>query len=665
MQTENYHLQKNTIQMNLLKLLNKHKTFLLLYALFTTLANAQNTGEPTKLTFADYKKSYPDFNELILNETQHYDFSIVKNKLQVLQDNYQESIILSELGIHNNEESFSYSELVKILNYDAYSVTNTNGKEKKIKVTQTNERQSRSNSVFFDDVKERQLIFPNLEIGSKKVYQYQTEFVDPFLLHKFIFGNTMPVKNAMLEITTDKDIEIGYKIFNDPKNLIAFTKTEKKGKNVYRWVAKDMRPLKFENNNPGFLHIVPHINVYIKNYKIDDTEITVLDDTKKLYSYYQGFVKDLNKNEDADLKALTAEIIAGKTSEIEKLKSIFYWVKDNIKYIAFENGYEGFIPREASVVFQRKFGDCKDMASIIVSMAKYAGINDVNITWIGTRNIPYSYADLSTPAVDDHMIATYKNGEQYIFLDATDKQTRFGIPTAFIQDKEAMINDKGGYKIVKVPVVRAEDNASVDMVNLKLEGTKLVGTGEVAYTGHTRSHYLMQIGDVKGKTRMEMIKSMILKGNNKFNLVNFTEENVDDRDKPYVIKYQFNLDNYVVTADKEMYVNLFLEKFFEKHIIEKDRVAKYEFDFLTSQHTRYSMEIPANYTLKFTPKNYSEENDLMKCDIKYEVKGNVLTLDVLVNLKKMLLDYPDFEKWNETIKKLKSNYSETIILTQK
>ncbi|MNY02764.1 hypothetical protein D3C86_1353490 [compost metagenome] len=103
-----------------------------------------------------------------------------------MQDNYYESMILSENGILNNQENFSYSELVKLNQYEAYSIINDKGKDRKIKVTQTNEKQARQNSVFYNDVKERQLIFPNLEAGAKKVYSVQTEFVDPFLLQSFL-----------------------------------------------------------------------------------------------------------------------------------------------------------------------------------------------------------------------------------------------------------------------------------------------------------------------------------------------------------------------------------------------------------------------------------------------------------------------------------------------
>jgi hypothetical protein len=632
--------------------------FALLICIVTLHISAQNSLE-------EYKKQFPDFNELVINDNQFYDIKIEKNKIKVLQDNHYESLILNDNGIQNNKETFIYSDLIKLLSYDAYTVINDNGKEKKIKVTQTSEIQSNQKSVFYDDVKKRQLLFPNLEAGAKKVYTYLTEIEDPFLLHKYIFGSNLPVLNSTLEIRTDKNINIGFKIFNDVTNSIVFTKTEKKGKWIYNWTIKNVKPLKFEGNSPGFLHLVPHINIFIKDYTVNKKTVEVLGDVDKLYSYYKGFVKDLNQKEDPALKEITLKLTEGKTTDEEKIKSIFYWVKNNIKYIAFENGYEGFIPREASLIYERKFGDCKDMASIITAMAKYAGVQNVYIAWIGTREIPYSYTEMPTPAVDNHMIATFKKGNEYIFLDATDTETLYGIPTSFIQGKEALIGEDDTYKIVTVPIVPADTNEIKEEVKIKIEKEKLIGSGKIEFNGYNRSRILLRMGDATNKTRFEMIKSLVLKGNNKFNLKEFTEENINDKDKSYQINYNFDLGNYIIKLDKEIYVSLFLDKPLEKVIIEKDRVAKFEFEHLNYVNSQYELEIPANFSVKHLPKNYSVDNNYLKATIVYEIINNKIRLNLKLKQTKLLLDKSDFDSWNETIKELKNNYSETIILSEK
>ncbi|MBF4491805.1 DUF3857 domain-containing protein [Flavobacterium sp. MR2016-29] len=646
------------IQMNWSKLSNKPFILIAFFVFYSISSTAQKS-------FQDIKNLYPDHNEVVLDNYELYDISIENNSPKIIQDNHYESIILTQNGIFNNKESFSYSDLIPLKSYDAYTVINENGKEKKIKVTQTIEKQSEQSSVFYNDVKERQLTFPNIETGAKKVYNYQTQFLDPHLLHKFIFGGSMPIQNSTLEVRTDKNIVIDYKIFNDPDKTIVYSKTEKKGKWVHKWTLSDIKAAKFEDNSPGFLYQVPHVDFYIKEYTSNGKTTPVLGDIPELFNYYKDFVKDLNKKEDPELKALTLEITKDKGTDEEKVKSIFYWVKENIKYIAFENGYEGFIPREASLVFERKFGDCKDMASIISCMAKYADVKNVTVAWIGTRSIPYSYNDLATPSVDNHMIALFKKGDTYVFLDGTDKETRYGIPTAFIQGKEVLFSENDQYKIYPVPVVLANQNEVKEKIDLKIENTKLTGTAKMDRFGYNRSHILMQIGDASNKARQEMIKSLVLKGNNKFNLKDFKEENLNDKELPYSIDYTFELDNYIVKVDKEIYVNLFLDKILEKATIAKDRVAQYEFDYLTQFTTQYALEIPKNCSIKYLPKNFDLDNDYLKAHFTYELKNDILYLNVSLAQKKLLLNKADFEPWNETIKKLKTNYNETIILLEK
>ncbi len=211
-----------------------------------------------------------------------------------------------------------------------------------------------------------------------------------------------------------------------------------------------------EGNSPGYLYIIPHINIYIKDYTINNKKVDVLGDIDKLYAYYKGFTKNLNQTEDPTLKAITLKITENLTNDEDKVKSIFYWVKDNIKYIAFENGYEGFIPREASLICERKFGDCKDMASIITAMAKYAKVKNVYIAWIGTRDIPYSYNDLATPAVDNHIIAVYKKGKNTSFSTQRTKKQYMESQQPSFKEKKPMYDNGDTYKIVPVPLTPAE-----------------------------------------------------------------------------------------------------------------------------------------------------------------------------------------------------------------
>ena len=93
-------------------------------------------------------------------------------------------------------------------------------------------------------------------------------------------------------------------------------------------------------------------------------------------------------------------------------------MQDNIRYIAYEDGYSGYIAAGAQDVLAKKFGDCKGMANLLTEMLKLAGY-DSHFTWIGTRQLPYPQ---SMPAlcVNNHAICTLNFSGKTYFLDATE-----------------------------------------------------------------------------------------------------------------------------------------------------------------------------------------------------------------------------------------------------
>ena len=116
----------------------------------------------------------------------------------------------------------------------------------------------------------------------------------------------------------------------------------------------------------------------------------MFESVKDLYGWYRT-VCDSIGNQPSELKEKVAALTNGKKTDAEKIEAIFYWVQDNIRYIAFENGIMGFRPDAAQNVFRKKYGDCKGKANLLKEMLRLAGY-DARLTWIGTSDLPYDYS---------------------------------------------------------------------------------------------------------------------------------------------------------------------------------------------------------------------------------------------------------------------------------
>ena len=53
---------------------------------------------------------------------------------------------------------------------------------------------------------------------------------------------------------------------------------------------------------------------------------------------------------DDNLKKITDSICLNKKTDSEKAQAIYLWVQNHMKYVAFEDGMEGFVPRQAADV---------------------------------------------------------------------------------------------------------------------------------------------------------------------------------------------------------------------------------------------------------------------------------------------------------------------------
>ncbi|MFT6335865.1 MAG: ribosomal protein S18 [Halioglobus sp.] len=616
-----------------------------------------------EMKFADYLLKYKNQSEVIVADESVFKIKNNKGKLSIIKEDYFESIILNEAGIKNFNEEFYDSELSPVLEYEAYTISK---KGKKIKSNLIKEFANDDASIFYDEIKKKEVTYKSLEPGSKKVLKTKIEYKDPNLLSRYIFQKGLPSEKMMFRLEVDNDIEIGYKLFHDEEVDIKFTKQEKRKKTIYIWEVNDTEPFKYEMSRPGILYTAPHIAIYIKQYEGADQNANLLGTVDDLFQYYQSFVEGVNSEIDAELISVATSVTESYDTEEEKVKAIYYWVKDNIKYIAYENGYEGFIPREANLVCERKFGDCKDMSSIITAMCSGVGITNVYLTWIGSRDLPYTYSELPTPGVDNHMIAAYVNGDDVTFLDATDQKTRYGLPSSFIQGKEALIYiSKDEYKLHKVPIVSEDDNKVTIKVDAKLDGSMIKGSGKTTMAGIARSNILSRMSTTNDKKRFNSIKGRVRLGSNKFQLFNPVEQNVDKRDSLYIVDFNYELDNYLVELDDEVYLNMFLRELTLIDEFEDDRIFPFVFEYKLNYVIQVDLEIPSNKDVGSLPEPLYIDNGQFIYSGEYSKEEDRVILDYSIKLKEISIEPAHFDAWNKSVKEIKTYMKQTITLKDK
>lgn len=651
-----------------MKFYNRKIVFTLFFCLNIIITRAQKIKYPN---FESIQNQFSDEKAINLLKSEKINLDIINQELKIYSTIEEQMLILKDEGYVYANENIYFSKFNKIENIQAESIV-PNGKKKitRIKIDAKNfkTKSAISSGVFYDDSKQIEIQFPSARKGTLTSLKYNETFEDPKFLNKYIFNSYIPTQISKYEVTVREDIEIETSIFYLDSNF-RYTTTKNGKYTTHSWIGKNLKAYTLPENAPSLMYYAPHLSLRIKRYKINNEWIDVLPDLKGLYKAYNNWIKEVNKTDNPELKLITDSLIKGLTSRNEKAKKIFYWVQNNIKYVAFEDGMGGFIPREAELVLQKRYGDCKDMSSILTQMLKYANIPSF-LTWIGSRKLPYTYDEMPNLSVDNHMIASFLNDNNEIeFLDAVGTYTPFGFTTSFIQGKQALIGVSNDSFLLKtVPIIPASMNLISDSIKMNIYNDKdLIGNGIINLNGYSKLNFVYKLLNKNIDKRRDWLRNNLQKGSNKFLISDVEFINLENRDGKSLVKYNFSLSDYIQIHNNEYFINIHLDKnlMIGKIQIDKRNNIPYEFDNLVHHH--YWVELPLDKKIKnyVLPKNQSVKfnHDQFGFDVEYKIINNKIIMEQNLYINTLLLNSKYFDDWNKMIYELNRVYRNNIILT--
>ncbi len=617
-------------------------------------------------TVEELRAKYPNDYAVILNETRDTKIYIEDGKPQAQSKVVEEMLILDDKANGQyNKYSIYHGSFKDLKDIEAYTKVADGNGFKKLKISGIKVQNATRESVFYDDVKESVFDFPSLTKGSIAYVSYTTIDKDAHLLTPYYFMSYIPIIHQKFSVSYPSDMEMVFTEKNTDKYNISIEEDNKGHTHGKTFTADYIKDMDRYTNMPSVSYYEPHVITRIASFKNNNGETErFLGDTNDLYKLNYTFLKDLNTSKDPLIQKLADSLTNGISDERAKAKNIYKWVQKNIKYVAFEDGMEGFIPRQANLVCTRRFGDCKDMSSLLTALLKAAGL-EAYYTWIGTRDIPYKYQEVPLPITDNHMITTLRIGGEWLFLDGTSSDCIFGFPSGFIQGKQAFVSiSPTEYKFLTVPEVPADKNEIVDSTFISITDKGIKGNSSVYYKGYFGSE---TIGTLQYKDETDIkdyVKYRMGKASNKFILGNYKINYLDDDQKLVNIQADYDIPDYGKKLGDEIYINMNLEKFFTNGSIidtAKHKVGiESSYKYTINQYT--TLDVPTGYKVTEVPKDFLIDNEVLSFRIEYKKVNNKLICWQHYTYKMLLQPDTTFDLWNQCIKQILIQYKNQIVL---
>jgi len=233
---------------------------------------------------------------------------------------------------------------------------------------------------------------------------------------------------------------------------------------VFSWESRSVAALPREPRSPGATEVSPYVHV------------STVGDWKQLGAWYAGLIRPQFAL-DSSLESELQRVLQNARGDREKIAAIQEFVLRSTHYVALEFGIYSYKPYPVSQIYARRFGDCKDKASLMISLLRAAGI-EAEIALVRTRSLGDVAGEPASVAVFNHAIVYVPKYD--LWLDGTAEYAGRELP---VEDQGAMaltVSLDGTGQLRRVPMSKAADNVTRHTIRATLSAQ-----GAIQFSGST------------------------------------------------------------------------------------------------------------------------------------------------------------------------------------
>jgi hypothetical protein len=613
-----------------------------------------------------FKAKYPDRPVVSVLEKMEVNIVPDANNVPVMYINETHiDMILSETGSDISEWKEYFNRKNDVKKFEAYSLIPDAKKYRKLPVANIKKVADFDENSYYDDSYCYSFNFPGTAKGVKRYTYSETIVKDPYYPLIFYFAGHVPVDRSELTITMPQNIQINFHIFGNDTMAIQAVQIKKGNLITYRWTSHQPQVADHDFMAPGVRYFRPHLVAQIASQNLKGDTTRYMGTINDLYRWLNEKVKGLNDTISPIVQQMTDSVTLGITDQTEKVRAIYKWVQNNIKYIAIEDGENGFVPREDSLVLKRRYGDCKDKSSLLTAMLRAAG-EKASLASVGTRELPYKFSEFPSIVSANHMVAIWWNKNTPMVLDGTTRYNKLEDIPAFIQGKECVIETVGEpFQIYKIPILNASECTQTDSIQLSIDHDLLLGQGQSTVIGETRMNIVHQLERKERSKQLEFWPAAIFGASDKLLVTNIQTSNLTDVNQPLEVNFEFQLPDYLIRQDKKIYVNMNIERMLSTLEVKMDRVIPIEVESKWEHRIVYKLKIPASMQVDFLPADLAYNNSQFGFSQSYTRTDREIILNTSIYSNTFMIEGNDISAFRTMLESLKKAYRQTIALSLK
>ncbi|HMG82558.1 MAG TPA: DUF3857 domain-containing protein [Ferruginibacter sp.] len=461
----------------------------------------------------------------------------------------------------------------------------------------------------------------------RNTYPYTIEYTCSIDLNSLMFlplwtpvqAYNYSVQDSKLTVECPADYKLRYKTFNYDQVPIITTVNNNTS---YEWAVKSVRAISEERYSPLLHEITPSVLLAPTDFKMGDY-VGNMNSWKDLGEFF--FTLNQGRDVLPDGLKKTVHLLTDNIPDtINKIKVLYTYLQKNTRYVSVQLGIGGWQTFDANYVAKNDYGDCKALSNYMHSMLKEAGIKS-NCTLINAGRFNTDFEEAFPSAHFNHVIVCVPMAKDTMWLECTSQTLPAGYLSGFTADRDALLIDERGSKLVHTPVYGLSDNIQKRniMAAIDSEGN-LRATINTQAKGMQGDHLHGLINGLSKDKINEYLKNNIDLPT--YDVVKFNYKE-DSLLVPSVYEQlELTANDYAQVSGKRLFITPnILTKNITKLQSEEERKTKIELSYEYADIDTVEIQIPAGYTPESIPADISIKNKFGNYFASVKVNGNKIS----------------------------------------
>jgi Domain of Unknown Function with PDB structure (DUF3857)/Transglutaminase-like superfamily len=530
-------------------------------------------------------------------------------------------------------------------------------------------------SELISDVKDKMFQIPAADPGNIVGFEYETEESPLVLQSAWSFQGADPVKDARftLQLPASWEYTVAWRNHQEVKPTQA-------GNNQWQWMVSDIKGIRPEEDMPPWPGVAGEMIVTFYP-SAGGSSGRSFKDWRQMGVWYTGLAQG-RRGATPEMKQKVAVLTAGATTATDKMAALAKFVQQDIRYVAIELGIGGIQPHAAAEVFQHRYGDCKDKATLMGSMLKEIGIDSYYVIINSERGS----VDATTPAqvgAFDHAIIAIKLPEglnsaalvatvehpklgRLLFFDPTDELIPFGQLSGALQENYGLLVGPEAGELYQLPKLSTNTNGVTRTASMKLDDRgNLVGDFTERRLGDAAAQERARMKVVaKDTDRVKVIEGLLSQSLANFSITKASMTSLQDTSQPFGLSYSVVVQRYAKTAGDLLLVRPRLIGIRGSGLLEtkEPRQLPVVFEGPRKDTDHFEIALPAGYAVDDLPPPVDVDYGFASYHSKTEVSGNALRYTRTFEIKELTVPMDKMDDLKKFYRMIAGDERNTAVL---